>query len=46
MILVKNGIERELTNQETIKIFKDAGWEEKTIEIKEEQPKKTSKKKK
>lgn len=32
MILVKNGIERELTNQETIKIFKNAGWEEKEIE--------------
>lgn len=57
MILIKDGIEREIIGAEVIKIFKDAGWEEKKIveviktetkeEIKEQpKPKKTSKKKK
>lgn len=54
MKLTKNGIVKKLTDQETIKIFLDAGWEEvqevKTTEKKVEdkiveEPKKTSKNK-
>ena len=56
MILIKDGIERQFIDEETIKIFKDAGWKEynnEFIVLKEinkpkeeikEQPKKTSKK--
>ena len=49
MILIKDGIERVLTNKETIKIFKEAGWEEvdskETIEIEKKQPEKRTRKK-
>ena len=39
MTLKKDGIERVLTDKETIKIFKDAGW----IEVVKKEPKKEKK---